>query len=131
VIIYRYLSSQVLSTTAAVTFVVTLIIISGRFMSYMAEAAKGEIEGWAIFLVLFYRMPEFLELILPLSLFLGFLLAYGRMYVEYEMIVLKACGMSQWRLVYLSSAPAISTAVLVGYLSIFLVPQGYLNYNKI
>lgn len=100
-------------------------------MSYMAEAAKGEIEGWAIFLVLFYRLPEFLELILPLSLFLGFLLAYGRMYVEYEMVVLKACGMSQWRLVYLSSAPALFTALLVAYMSLFLVPQGFLNYNKI
>jgi len=131
VIIYRYLSSQLLSATLAVGFVLSLIILSGRFLSYMAEAANGEIEGWAVFLVLFYRLPEFMVLILPLSLFLGVLLAYGRMYVEYEMIVLKACGLGQWRLVGLSLAPAICMAALVAYLSLVLTPQGYLNSSKI
>jgi lipopolysaccharide export system permease protein len=131
VIIYRYLSSQVLVATLAVGFVLSLIVISGRFLGYMAEAANGEIEGWAVMLVLFYRLPEFMVLILPLSLFLGVLLAYGRMYVEYEMIVLKACGMGQWRLVALSMIPAVCMAVLVAYLSLVLTPKGYLNSNKI
>ncbi len=130
-IIYRYLSSQLLSATLAVGFVLSLIIISGRFLSYMAEAANGEIEGWAVILVLFYRLPEFMVLILPLSLFLGVLLAYGRMYVEYEMIVLKACGMGQWRLLRFSLVPALMMAGLVAYLSLILTPQGYLNSNKI
>lgn len=97
----------------------------------MAEAADGKIEGLAAILVLFYRLPEFLVLILPLSLFLGVLLAYGRMYVEYEMIVLKASGVGQWRLISFSMIPAISTAALVTYLSLVLTPQGYLNSNKI
>lgn len=130
-IIYRYLSSQLLSATLAVGFVLSLIILSGRFLSYMAEAANGELEGWAVFLVLFYRLPEFMVLILPLSLFLGVLLAYGRMYVEYEMIVLKACGLGQWRLVALSLLPAITMAALVAYLSLVLSPQGYSNSSKI
>ena len=88
VIIYRYLSSQLLSSTLAVAFVLSIIIFSGRFLGYMAEAASGKIEGWAVFLVLLYRLPEFMTLILPLSLFLGILLSYGRMYIDYEMIVL-------------------------------------------
>src|SRR5690606_7476302 len=106
-------------------------ILSGRFLSYMAEAANGELEGWAVFLVLFYRLPEFMVLILPLSLFLGVLLAYARMYVEYEMIVLKAGGLGQWRLVALSLVPAITMAALVAYLSLVLSPQGYSNSSKI
>ena len=131
VIIYRYLSSQLFSATFAVSFVLSLIIISGRFLSYMAEAANGEIEGWAVIMVLLYRLPEFMALILPLSLFLGVLLAYGRMYVEYEMIVLKACGLGQWRLVTLSLVPALCMAALVAYLSLVLTPQGYTNSSKI
>lgn len=130
-IIYRYLSSQLFTNTLAVAFVLSLITISGRFLTYMAEAANGEIEGWAVFLVLFYRLPEFMVLILPLSLFLGILLAYGRMYVEYEMVVLKACGLGQWRLVLLSMLPAFTMALLVAYLSLELVPKGYHNFNKI
>jgi lipopolysaccharide export system permease protein len=131
VIIYRYLSSQLFSATFAVTFVLSLITISGRFLSYMAEAANGEIEGWAVIMVLIYRLPEFMALILPLSLFLGVLLAYGRMYVEYEMIVLKACGLGEWRLIKLSLIPALCMAALVAYLSLVLTPQGYTNSGKI
>ncbi len=130
-IVYRYLSSQLFSATLAVAFILSLIIISGRFLGYMAEAAEGDIEGWAVFLVLFYRLPEFMVLILPLSLFLGILLAYGRMYVEYEMIVLKACGLGQWRLLGLSMLPAISMAFLVAYLSLILTPTGIENSSKI
>lgn len=97
----------------------------------MSEAASGKIEGWAVFLVLLYRLPEFMTLILPLSLFLGVLLSYGRMYIDYEMIVLKACGVGQWRLVVYSLIPAISMAMLVAYLSLSLTPNGFLNYNKV
>ena len=118
-------------TTLGVAFILSLIIISGRFLGYMAEAAEGLIEGKAIFLVLFYRLPEFLGLILPLSLFLGVLLAYGRMYVEYEMIVLKACGLGQRRLVVLTLFPAICMAILVAYLSLVLTPQGYQKSNAL
>jgi lipopolysaccharide export system permease protein len=45
-----------------------------------------------------FRLPGFLQLILPLGLFLGILLAYGRLYLESEMTVLSATGMSQQRL---------------------------------
>lgn len=118
-------------TTLGVAFILSLIIISGRFLGYMAEAAEGFIEGQAIFLVLFYRLPEFLGLILPLSLFLGVLLTYGRMYVEYEMIVLKACGVGQWRLVVLTLFPAVCMAALVAYLSLALTHEGYQKSNAL
>ncbi len=33
-------------------------------------------------MIMGFRMPGFLQLILPLGLFLGILLAYGRLYLE-------------------------------------------------
>ena len=53
-----------------------------------------------------FRLPGFLQLILPLGLFLGILLAYGRLYLESEMTVLSATGMSQRRLLAYGPAPA-------------------------
>ena len=128
-IIYRYLSSQLLTSTLSVGFILSIILISGRFLKYMAEAASGEIEGWAVIVVLAYRLPEFLQLILPLSLFLGVLLSYGRMYVEYEMTVLKACGFGQWRLVKMSMVPALCMAIVVGFFSLQLTPWGNKQSN--
>ena len=39
-------------------------------------------------------LPEFLLVIVPFALFLGIMLAFGRMYSENEMTVLSACGYS-------------------------------------
>ncbi|MEH6813731.1 MAG: LptF/LptG family permease, partial [Motiliproteus sp.] len=84
-IVFRYLLKEVLLTMLAVTGVVLIIIMSGRFISYLQDAAAGEITADVLFQLIGYRIPGFLELILPLGLFLGILLAYGRLYLDNEM----------------------------------------------
>ncbi|KZY70477.1 hypothetical protein A3738_24615 [Oleiphilus sp. HI0066] len=81
-----------LGSMLAVTFILLLIFMSGRFIKYLSQAAVGNISADILFLVMAFRLPGFLELILPLGLFMGILLAYGRMYMESEMTVLHACG---------------------------------------
>jgi lipopolysaccharide export system permease protein len=61
--------------------------MSSRFVQYMADAAEGKIDPNVIFAIMGYRMPGFLELILPLAFFLAVLLSYGRMYQDSEMTV--------------------------------------------
>ena len=78
-----------------------------------------------------FRLPGFLQLILPLGLFLGFLLAYGRLYLDSEMTVLSATGMSQQRLFLYSLAPAAVVALLVAWLSMGLAPQGVTQVARI
>jgi len=123
-IIYRYLSRQLFWATLAVSSVLTFILVSSRFLKYLSEAAVGKLEGTAVFLIMAYRLPDFLELILPLGLFLGMLLSYGRMYLENEMVVLQACGVSQNRLVVWSMIPAICMALMIGFFSFYLAPWG-------
>jgi lipopolysaccharide export system permease protein len=65
-----------------------------------------------------------MQLILPLGLFLGILLAYGRLYLESEMTVLSATGMSQQRLLRMTLFPATLVALVVAWLSLSLAPQG-------
>ena len=54
-----------------------------------------------------YRIPGFIELILPLGLFLGILLAYGRLYLDSEITVLNACGISEKKLLSSALMPAL------------------------
>jgi lipopolysaccharide export system permease protein len=121
-IIYRYLSRQLLVTTIAVTSVLVMILVFGRFIKYLEDAAAGFWSGQVVVQVMLYRLPEFFLLIVPLGLFLGILLTYGRMYLENEMVVLQACGISQGRLVRITMIPAFCTAVLVAFLSQYLSP---------
>ncbi|KNH25321.1 permease [Pseudomonas syringae] len=123
-IVFRYLSREVLLTLSAVSAVLLVIIMSGRFIKYLAQAAAGALDPGSLFLIMGFRLPGFLQLILPLGLFLGILLAYGRLYLDSEMTVLSATGMSQQRLFRITLFPATLVALVVAWLSLSLAPQG-------
>jgi lipopolysaccharide export system permease protein len=130
-IVFRYLSREVLVTLSAMSAVLLVIIMSGRFIKYLAQAAQGLLDPGVLFMIMAFRLPGFLQLILPLGLFLGILMAYGRLYLDSEMTVLSATGMSQQRLLVYSLAPALLVAVLVAWLSMGLAPQGVAQVAKI
>ncbi len=130
-IIFRYLSRELLITLGAVSAVLLLIVMSGRFIKYLAQAAQGILDPGVLFTVITYRMPGFLQLILPLGLFLGILLTYGRLYLESEITVLSATGMSQQRLLAYTMGPALLVAVVVGVLGFWLTPLGLGKVERI
>jgi len=118
-------------TAAAVSAVLLVIIMSGRFIRYLAQAAQGAIDPSVLLLIMGFKVPGFLQLILPLGLFLGILLAYGRLYLDSEMLVLSATGMSQQRLLAYTLVPALLVALLVGWLALSLTPQGAVRVTQI
>ncbi|WP_213875301.1 LPS export ABC transporter permease LptF [Pseudomonas sp. dw_358] len=130
-IVSRYLSREVLVTMSAVSAVLLVIIMSGRFIKYLAQAASGALDPSSLFMIMGFRMPGFLTLILPLGLFLGILLAYGRLYLESEMTVLSATGMSQQRLLAITMVPALLVALIVAWLSFSLAPQGAARFAQL
>ncbi len=108
----------------AVSGVLLLIIMSGRFVKYLSQAAAGKLAPDVLFAIMGYRLPGFLELVLPLGLFIAILLAYGRLYMESEMTVLSACGMSQKRLLAMTLLPGMMVAAVVAGLSLYVSPLG-------
>lgn len=115
----------------AVTVVLLVVVISGRFVKYLAEAAAGKLAADVLFSIMAYRMPGFLELIIPLGFFIGILLAYGRLYVESEMVVLSACGISTAKMAWFTLLPSFAVAAMVGFLSLYVTPVGVANVQDI
>lgn len=73
-------------------------MMGGRLIKYFGVAAQGRLDASILFSIIAYRLPEFLTLILPLGFFIGLMLVFGRMYVEHEMAVFNASGVSRGRL---------------------------------
>lgn len=123
-IILRYLSRELIITSFSITAVLVVVIMSGDFTRYLWEAISGKIEAGVLMSLLAYRVPKFLELILPLGFFVSILMVYGRLYAEQEMTVLFSCGLSRAQLVGITYIPALVVALLTGFISLWLSPYG-------
>lgn len=130
-ILFRYLAKEILMTMLAVSVSLLVIVMSGRFVKYLAQAASGDLAPALVFSIMAYRIPSFLELVLPLGLFIGILLAYGRLYVESEMTVMSACGLSTTRLALYTLIPSIVVAMVVGYMSMVASPDGIAKVQEV
>lgn len=131
VIIFRYLAREVLVSMLAISTALLIIFISARFVKYLGQAASGDMTTSILFAITLYRMPGFMELILPLGFFLGILLAYGRLYAESEMIVLLACGVGKLRLLAYTMVPALLMMLIVGLLSLKITPLGMTKFQEL
>lgn len=111
-------------TTLVVTFVLVMVLVTGRFIKYLASAAVGDIAADALFLIMAYRLPEFFQLILPLSLYIAILLVLGGMYVTNEMTVMNACGIGRKAVIKALSLPVAVTTILIAVLALYITPLG-------
>ncbi|RUO30385.1 LPS export ABC transporter permease LptF [Aliidiomarina soli] len=127
--IFRYLTRETFKAQLAVFTVLMVIFLSQQFVSVLADASEGSIPAGLILQVLGLQLPALAALILPISLFLGILMAHGRIYADNEMAVLHACGVSEWYVtrvtLVLSSALACMTAVLTLWLGPWALSQEY------
>ncbi len=121
-ILLRYFSKEVLLNTTAVSLVLLLIMLSTRFVKYLASAAAGNLDTGVVFQLILYRIPDFLQLILPLGLFVALLLVYGRLYLDNEMRVLYAAGISRFRILMSMLPPVLLVTLLVAFISLWLSP---------
>lgn len=123
-IIRRYLASQLLITTLAVSALLTFILMGGRVIKYFGMAAEGRLDVELLSAVLLYRLPGFLELIIPLGLFIAILLAFGRLYIDNEMTVMISSGISRWQIIGVILPSILLVTALVAVFSFYLTPYG-------
>ena len=121
-IIFRYLLKEVAKTQFAVFIVLMAIFISNKFVRILDDASEGGIPGHLVMIFIGLKIPDLAGMILPLSLFLGILLAYGRIYADNEMSVLHACGISEWYVVRVTLILSFITAIITGVFTLYLSP---------
>lgn len=94
-IIIRYLVRETFKSQFAILFVLMLIFFSQKSINILGAAVQGNIPSDLVLPLLGLGIPEMTQLILPLSLFLGLLMTYSRLYTESEITVMHACGLGK------------------------------------
>lgn len=130
-IIRRYLVKQVVSTSLVVISLLTLIMMGGRLIKYFGVAAQGRLDASILFSIIGYRLPEFLTLILPLGLFIGLMLVFGRLYVDHEMAVLNGSGVSKHQLARLLIPMTLVYMIAQSVLMLWMTPWGLRQFEEL
>ncbi len=130
-IISRYLTRQLLSVWLAISGILLVVLLSGRFVEYLNQAALGNLEIGYLFFIILYRIPSFLQIIFPLAFFLSILTVYGRMYAENEMVILEGCGMTPLRLLKHTAGAGFVVLMFTSVLSLWLSPFGMKKTEQI
>ena len=108
----------------SVAGVVLAVATAWRFSGYLDEAAQGLLTQDILFLIIAYRLPGFLEVVIPISFFLSIMLVYGRLWADSEMVVLQACGFSDRRLLVMTLVMASLVMLLTAFVTLYLKPLG-------
>ena len=130
-ILRRYMTQQVAANTAIVLLFLMALMLGGRLIRYFGIAAEGRLDVGLLFAIIGYNIPTFLELILPLSFFIALMLVLGRMYVDQEMSVLFASGISRGRLTRLMIPLITGLFVFQMGISLLAKPWGLSNSEQI
>lgn len=121
-IIERYLFREMALTLVAVTTVLFLIFVSSWFARLLGQVAAGDIQVNVVFLLLGLKSVDALMLLLPLSLFLAVLLAFGRLYKDSEMVAMLACGVSLLRVTRFVFWFGLGFGLIIAVITLYLGP---------
>lgn len=121
-IIDRYVSRELIYTWLAVTLVLMLILLSSTLARLLGKAADGSLPADTIMPLLLITSARYLILLVPLSLYLGVLLCFSRLYKDNEMAVMSACGIGFRRLYRPLLIVAIPVSLGMAVLTLYIMP---------
>ncbi len=130
-LIFRYLNREVLRAFVGVLAVLVAIFLTQRLVQRLGQAAGGDISGVAVLQLVGLYVPVLFSLLLPLTLFLSILLAFGRLYVEHEMTVLRACGVGERDVIRHLMKPVAALTLFTAAMTMWVVPTALESETRV
>lgn len=121
-IIDKYIAKELLIACLSVLFVLLLIVLSTEMVHLLKWVSQGIIPISAFASYLLNSLFEFSVVLIPLSLLMGILLAFGRLYRDSEMTAIMSAGIGPMQWYRPLMLVAIPTTVLLLVLLIYVKP---------
>jgi len=127
----RYLLREVTVTFVAVTGVLLIVLLSNQFARVLGQAAASGFPASIVLTLIGLTTLQQLTVLVPIGLFLGIVLALGRLYHESEMTAMTACGVGPLRIYRPIALLAVVVVALLAVLSYRIVPAAWIKSNDL
>jgi lipopolysaccharide export system permease protein len=118
----RTLQSELIFYSAAVYAALLLVTLTFTLIRLLSQAANGRIDPQTVFVLLGFAVVNYQAIVMSLSVFLGVLLVFSRMWRDSEMTIWQASGLSLRRFVWPTLRFAIPVAMLAAMFSMMVAP---------
>ena len=129
--LYQYIIKSFLGTFVLTFFIVVFIWVMQFVWLYVDDLVGKGLEFKIIAELLFYTSITAIPMSLPLALLLALLMCFGNLGEHYELVAMKASGISMWRamrpLLYFS----LVLSVLAFFISNSLIPIATLKWRTL
>ena len=115
-LIDRYLLRQMLGPTLLATAALTGVALLSQSLAGLDLIVNQRQSALVFLKVTLLYMPQLINMILPIAVFVAALVALNRLHTEQEIVVCFAGGMSRWRVI----SPAIRLACVIAFLALLL-----------
>ncbi|MFN3514264.1 MAG: LPS export ABC transporter permease LptF [Phenylobacterium sp.] len=115
-LIDRYLLRQLLGPTVLATLALAAVALLSQSLSALDIIVSQRQSALVFAKVTLLAMPQLINMVLPVAVFVAALVALNRLHTEQEIVVCFAGGMSRWRVI----APALRLAAMVTVLALFM-----------
>lgn len=123
----RRLVAQHVTKTTALAMLGATLVLSGLqiLFTYLGELGdlKDSYTAWDALLYVLWGAPKYLYEILPISALIGAVLGLGTLASNSELIVMRAAGISLWRIVGWVMRSALLLVILALVLSEWVIPH--------
>jgi lipopolysaccharide export system permease protein len=124
-LIDRYLLRQLLGPVVLATLALTAVALLSQSLAGL-DLIVNQRQSAVVFLkVTLLYMPQLINLILPIAVFVAALVALNRLHTEQEIVVCFAGGMSRWRVISPAMRLACTIAFLALLLNLFVQPLSF------
>jgi lipopolysaccharide export system permease protein len=124
-LIDRYLLRQMLGPTLLATGALTAVALLSQSLSGL-DLIVNQRQSAAVFLrITLLYMPQLINIILPIAVFVAALVSFNRLQMENEVMVCFAGGMSRWRVISPAMRLAATIAFLALLMNLFVQPAAF------
>src|SRR5438876_10303194 len=127
-LLWRYTFREVLSPTLLGLGVYVIVFLMNALFELAELAIKKDLPIPTVLLILLLYLPRVLVMSLPMAILLGVLVGIGRMSTDSEVIALRACGVSYWKILTPVLSLGLAAWLLGSYFIIDLEPRA--NYKR-
>lgn len=130
-ILYRYLTKEIVTPFLLGLLVFTGILLMGRMLRLADMVISKGVPLADVSMLVVYLLPNFAVITIPMALLLAVLLAFSRLSADSEIIAIKASGISLYRLLPPVVLLALCAYLLTAVNSIYLLPKGNVAFKEL